>query len=331
MEDKKYQEIEISKIIIPEKRARATLTEQQIEELKENIKKHGFTIPILVKTTPDGNYELIDGQHRIEIVKEFGWERVPAVIISADEKRAAILNITSNTLRGTQDCLTISEALNEAAAKGATLEELAAAWGKSEITTKLYLSLVKLPEVYRNALRDQKLYIGHIKEALRLPTPEDQDYFLGLCIKLGWNLNTAKTYVDRRINEIKLAQKRAEALKEPPKIPEPDADKLLSYDECFYCRRRVPKGSVFMNLLCIDCKSLLSWILENLGDPVSAMEYCYKALQRQLEFDKYQELKKKFEEEEKQKSSQDFENHKPPLPSEFEEKSDSQATGFTET
>jgi len=234
MEDKKYQEIEISKIIIPEKRARATLTEQQIEELKENIKKHGFTIPILVKTTPDGNYELIDGQHRIEIVKEFGWERVPAV-------------------------------------------------------------------------------------------------FLGLCIKLGWNLNTAKTYVDRRINEIKLAQKRAEALKEPPKIPEPDADKLLSYDECFYCRRRVPKGSVFMNLLCIDCKSLLSWILENLGDPVSAMEYCYKALQRQLEFDKYQELKKKFEEEEKQKSSQDFENHKPPLPSEFEEKSDSQATGFTET
>jgi len=316
-------EIEIEKVVIPEKRAKATLTQEQYEELKENIRQHGFTIPILVKRISDEKYELIDGEHRIRICNELGYNKVPAIIIEADEKKATILNITSNTLRGTQDHLTISEALNKALENGATLEELASAWGKSTLTTKLYLSLIKLPDVYKEALRQQRLLIGHVQQALRLPIAEEQDYCLSLCLKLGWPVSTCRTYVERRLAEIKAAEERAKELNEPPKIPEPDADKLLSYEECFHCKRKVPKNSVYMHLVCHDCKSLLSWILENLPDPVKAMDYIYKALQRQLEYEKYLELRKKFEEEEKSLRPQPSSEVSSPLPSENEEKTGS--------
>ena len=40
------REIPIKDIIIPEERARATFTPEQMEELRASIQKNGFTIPI---------------------------------------------------------------------------------------------------------------------------------------------------------------------------------------------------------------------------------------------------------------------------------------------
>ena len=85
------KEIPIDKIIIPETRARATFTEEQHQELMASIKNYGFTVPILVQDNKDGTYTLIDGEHRTLIAKELGYEKIPAVIVEADTKKACLL------------------------------------------------------------------------------------------------------------------------------------------------------------------------------------------------------------------------------------------------
>ncbi|MBW2674709.1 MAG: ParB N-terminal domain-containing protein [Deltaproteobacteria bacterium] len=99
----KVEEIPISDIIIPEERARATFSPEQNEELRASIEKNGFTVPILVRALDDGKYELIDGEHRIQVVSELGWDKIPAVVSELDDTRATLLNILANTARGSQN------------------------------------------------------------------------------------------------------------------------------------------------------------------------------------------------------------------------------------
>jgi len=314
MEDKQYQEIPLDKIIIPKERARATFTEEQKEELKASIKENGFTIPILVRPVEGDKFELIDGEHRIAVVKELGWDKIPAIITTTDEKRAAILNFLANTARGTQNPIDISEALNRAKAGGATEEELAAATGHTKDWVIFYLRLKELPEPYRTELKELRLPLGVVREALRLPNPNEVDALLQTALQLGWTVSTTKIAVDNRLAELDALRKKAEMMNEPVETPPPNYEELVKYDDCMICKRKVPRGHTWMKVICDDCLALLGYIIGNLGDPKEAMDYVYKALSEKMERDKYEELKKKFEPEVKKEEAQSQEKGKPPFP-----------------
>jgi len=297
MVDKQYQEIEIDKIIIPEQRSRATFTPEKEAELKASIKEHGFYIPILVRQLPDGKYELIDGEHRIKVVKEMGWTKIPAIISTTDENKAQILNFLANTARGTQNPMDVAEALYRTKQAGLSIDELAAATGHTKDWVEFYLTLVKLPDVYKDALRKGVLTVGVVKEALRMPTPELCDQFLSEAIQMGWTVNQAKTIVDRYVQDETVKQFKKGVISEPEKLPEFDTSRLLQYDECMTCGRKVPRGNTWMKVICNDCLALLTYILENVGDPKEALDYVYKALKEKVEREQYEKLKQKFEPE----------------------------------
>jgi len=148
----KVEEIRIDKIIIPTSRVRATFTDEQYQELKASILNHGFKIPILVREKGEGEYELIDGEHRINILKELGKETVPAIITEDDDYKATMLNILANTARGTQNPMDVAEALRRTYEAGAGVKELAGATGHSEDWVRLYLTLTELEDWVKDAL-----------------------------------------------------------------------------------------------------------------------------------------------------------------------------------
>jgi len=295
MEDKQYKEIEIDKIVIPEDRARATFTQDQYNELKASIKEHGFTVPILVRPLPDGRYELIDGEHRIQVVKEMGWTKIPAIVTTTDEKRAYVLNFLANTARGTQNPMDISRAINKALAAGATMEEVAAATGHTKEWVEFYKLLSELPEHYQQALRDGRLNVTIVKEAFRLPTWEETDKMLMTALNLGWSGSIVKHAVDMRLAEIERAKERAKELEAPEPLPEFNPEQLAQYDNCMFCRRTVPKDSTYMEIICQDCRYLLKYILQYIPDPKEAMQFVYNALLEKKEREEYERLKAKFE------------------------------------
>jgi ParB family chromosome partitioning protein len=309
-----YQEVEISKIVIPDKRATATFTKEQHDELKASILTNGFTVPILVRPLPDGKYELIDGLHRIEIVKELDWTKIPAIVTSADEKKASILNILANTARGSQNPIDIAEMLDKTLKAGATIDELAAATGHTKDWVEFYLTLVKLPDVYKDALRQGVLKVGVVREALRMPTPELTDAALAEAIKMGWTVEQMKTIVDRYVADEAVKQFKKGELTSPEELPKFDTTKLLEYDDCMICKRKVPRGQTWMKVICNDCLTLTQYLVDNLGDPKEALDYVYKALKRQMEYERYMELKKQFEPEVKKEEEKKPESSTPPFP-----------------
>ena len=304
MEEKQYQEIEIDKIIIPESRARATFNETQAKELRASIEEHGFNVPILVRPIADGKYELIDGEHRIQVVKEMGWTKIPAIITSTDENKATILNFLANTARGSQNPMDVAEALAKTAQAGLSTEELAAATGHTKEWVEFYLVLVKLPEIYKDALRKGILTVGVVEQALRMPTPELTDQVLSEAIQMGWTVSQAKNVVDAYVAQEEVKQfKKGEIIK-PEELPEFDSTKLIQYDTCMACGRKVPRGHTWMKVVCEDCWNLLTWITHNIGEPKEAQKIIYEALNEKIEREKYLELKKKYEPETKKEETQ---------------------------
>ena len=295
MGDNQYKVIPIDKIVIPEDRARATFTQDQFNELKASIKEHGFNVPILVRALEDGRYELIDGEHRIQVVTEMGWKEIPAIITSTDEKKASILNFLANTARGTQDPIDISRAINKSLAAGATVEEVAAATGHSKDWVEFYRLLTELPEHYQQALKDGRLNVTAVKEAFRLPTWEETDKTLMTALNLGWSASVVKHAVDMRLREIERAKERANELEEPEPLPEYNPEQLVQYENCPFCNRTVRRDHTYMEIICQDCRYLLRYILTYMPDPKEAMNFCYKALLEKKEREQYEELKRKFE------------------------------------
>ncbi len=274
----KVEEIPIEDIVIPKERARASFTQEQWEELKASIEKNGFTIPILVRQLDDGKYELIDGEHRIQIVKEMGWKKIPAVITDADNTRATLLNILANTARGSQNPVDVAEALRRAYDAGADIKELAAATGHTESWVKLYLTLTELPDVYKEALRNGELKVCHVQEAMRLMDPVEIDAALQSALHLGWNCKVMKYYVDQRLADLQRAREAGdkEFLDTPPDVQY--AETVVMYGDCMICKRKVNRSDLSMPSICPDCRTLLEWIIDQLGDPKEAMRTIYNAL-----------------------------------------------------
>jgi len=278
MSARRVEDIPIELIDIPEKRARSTFTPEQHEELKASIKNYGFTVPILVARKPDGRYELIDGEHRLKVAQELGYEKVPAVVVEADTKKAIMLNVLANTARGTQNPMDVAEALKRALDAGATEEELAAATGHTVQWVKIYLSLNELPDEFKEALRDGRLKIGHIREALRLPDGREMAAALDAALSLGWDVKTMKYYVDQRLTELaEVAAKGMLGAPEPPPSIE-EAARMVSYGRCTHCGRNVPRDQLYSTILCRDCLTLLDYVVKQLGTGKDAMALIFEAV-----------------------------------------------------
>jgi len=90
--------------LIPAKYNPRSWSEKASKDLKESIKKFGFTIPILVNSAPNRKNIVIGGNFRLKTAKELGMKTVPVVYINIlDLKKEQELNIRLNKNAGEFD------------------------------------------------------------------------------------------------------------------------------------------------------------------------------------------------------------------------------------
>src|SRR6478609_7953555 len=51
---------------------RRKLTQEQFQELKNNLAQHALATPILVRALPDGRFEIVAGHNRVAAYRELG-------------------------------------------------------------------------------------------------------------------------------------------------------------------------------------------------------------------------------------------------------------------
>jgi len=93
-------EIDISKISDPKVHDRKSFSDEEIDELAQNIQStNGLLQPIIVRKVDDG-YERIAGFRRLEAVKRLGWSKIPAIVVDdVDDSEAMLMMLSENIQR----------------------------------------------------------------------------------------------------------------------------------------------------------------------------------------------------------------------------------------
>jgi ParB-like chromosome segregation protein Spo0J len=128
------------------------------KKLTAYLKREGLVEPLVVRPHPKdlGYFEILGGYHRWTICKEkLGFETVPCIVLEGlDDKRAKILSVNLNSMKGEAVPSLLSDLLNDLQ-QDITLPDLEATlpYDQGEITD--FLSLMQLPEGFADELEDE--------------------------------------------------------------------------------------------------------------------------------------------------------------------------------
>lgn len=85
--------------------------EKVMDSLRESVDRYGlFQVPVL-RLDEEGKPQLVDGHHRLEVLRENGEKECMAAFIEASEQEAKLLRISTNRIKGTLDYQVMSEEL----------------------------------------------------------------------------------------------------------------------------------------------------------------------------------------------------------------------------
>jgi len=145
--------IPTEKVDASELQVRLHFDDQEISALAHSIKEHGVLQPILVVQDGD-RYKVIAGERRLRAAKLAGIERIPARVLSTDDKATHEIALRENLDRVDLHPLEEGEgylSLLEAQAY-TSHESIAKAFGKPKSRITECIGFTKLPEQTKNEL-----------------------------------------------------------------------------------------------------------------------------------------------------------------------------------
>lgn len=167
------QKIRLARIEPKPNQPRQNFDSEALAALADSIAQNGVLQPILVRpSVQEGFYQIIAGERRWRASKMAGLTEIPAVVVEADELKAAqfalIENIQREDLDAWEEAAAYSRLLREF---GLSQEELAQKMGRSRPAIANTLRLLDLPEDIVVLLRENKLTAGHCRALLGLRDP----------------------------------------------------------------------------------------------------------------------------------------------------------------
>lgn len=149
--------------------ARRVFDKEALGELAESIERHGILQPIVVRSKPNGFYEIIAGERRWRACRLLGLTEMPAIVKEVDEATAAELSLIENLQR--EDLNPVEEANGYKTLMetyGLTQEEAASRVGKSRAAVANVVRILKLPASVLTLVESGELSYGHARTILPL-------------------------------------------------------------------------------------------------------------------------------------------------------------------
>ncbi|WP_099867040.1 ParB/RepB/Spo0J family partition protein [Pararhizobium haloflavum] len=187
---------------------------EDLKDLAQSIGRHGIVQPVVVRSRPQGRFEIIAGERRWRAAQQAGLVEVPVIIRDVDDRTALELAIVENVQRS--DLNPLEEAMGYEqliADHGYTQNDLGDIIGKSRSHVANSLRLLRLPEPVREMLAGGELSSGH---ARAIATTSDPTRLARDIVSKGLSVREAE----------RLAQKDAEdgGRSAGPREPRPEKD-----------------------------------------------------------------------------------------------------------
>ena len=114
-------------------------------KLREYLRREGLVEPLVVRANGE-DYEILGGYHRWKICKEdLGYESVPCVVVDLDDRRAKILSVNLNELKG-QSVPDLLAQLVHDLSKEVNLDDLATQLPYSKAELSDVLEVLRVPD-----------------------------------------------------------------------------------------------------------------------------------------------------------------------------------------
>lgn len=182
---------------------RKNFDEEALSALTKSIMEHGVLQPIIVRQNPafEGTYEIIAGERRWRAAKDAGLSEIPAIILDADDLKAAQLALIENVQR--EDLNAVEEAFGYRALIEKfelTQEQVADKVGKSRPAIANSLRLLELPDKVIDMLEANEISAGHARSLLSLKNSDDMVMLAERIKARGMSVRETEATVKRILN-----------------------------------------------------------------------------------------------------------------------------------
>ncbi len=181
---------------------RTDFDEEALAELADSIITQGIIQPITVRRINDEEFQLISGERRLIASKKAKLKSIPAYVREANDQQmlemALIENIQRENLNAIEIATSYQKLVTECNLKQ---EELGDRVGKKRATVTNYLRLLKLPPDIQDAIRDDRISMGHARALINIENIDVQLTVFHKIIKEDLSVRKTEELV-RRISKI---------------------------------------------------------------------------------------------------------------------------------
>lgn len=169
-----YDDIEVALIQANPNQPRQHFDEDALRELAQSIASEGLLQPIVVRPIEGGGYRIIAGERRWRASALTGITAIPCrVLHDLSDEAAFTLSVIENVVRRDMTAMEEARAYNVLRAGGKSIEDIAAATGKSVRWVTMFLDLLALVPEIQHLLDNGGMKIGVAWSASRC-TPDGQ-------------------------------------------------------------------------------------------------------------------------------------------------------------
>jgi len=118
IKNKKWKNISIEKLTPADWNYKEEEEEKE-EKLKNNIKRNGQIENIIVRKLKTGFYEIVNGNHRLKVLKDLGYDKIVCYSLgNISDNQARRIAIETNETRFKTDSIKLAELMKEISGEG---------------------------------------------------------------------------------------------------------------------------------------------------------------------------------------------------------------------
>lgn len=134
-----------------------------LEDIRGSVEKDGILVALTVREK-DGYFELVDGERRLRLAKDLGYETVKCDVIDVSDEVARRMVWKVNTLRKDYTPQEKAYHFKKLQKMGMSFRGIARECDYGEQQVVAHLNVLRLPDKYQTLVWDGPLTVSHIQE-----------------------------------------------------------------------------------------------------------------------------------------------------------------------
>ena len=177
---------------------RKNFNREDIRYLARSIELNGILQPLIVRDVSPFEYELISGERRLRAAVMAGFSFVPCIILHCSEHQSAVYTLIENVQREDLSYFEQAEAIQKLIKEyGFSVEKASKQIGKSEVSVRNKLNLIKFSEEERKLLIDNQLSERYATVLMKIKNTDIRKNVLNKVIDNNLNLFDTEELVER--------------------------------------------------------------------------------------------------------------------------------------